>query len=361
MNRDIVAQDRKVVIGADVHTGKHVVTAKTGADTYDRTQHLHPSKAAWKTYLEKFPGCDMRVVYEAGPNGFNLYDWIGELRAEEGIPVHAVVVPPAQVPKAPGKRAVKTDKRDSRSLIQALELKSFEPVVAPHKAHREERQVVRTRQALKKMETQLKNQIHGIIKFFDIPRPDGNAWTRRWVEALKTNTRQTDATGHLWAAAASLLEILASVGGEIGVLEKRMKKQIVEKGACGENARKLKKLIGIGDIAAATIATEVADFAAFRNSEAFASYVGVVPGESSSGDRVQRGRITRVGNSRLRRIFVECAWMWIRYDPEARKRYYRIVGGKDKRKYIAIVALARRLAVKAWHAVVNGPPAPAVA
>ena len=113
------------------------------------------------------------------------------------------------------------------------------------------------------------------------------------------------------------------------------------------------ELKGVGPLSAVRIACEVADFAAFKNSDAFASYTGLVPGEHSSGDTVHHGHITKTGNRRLRHIFVECAWMWLRDDPEARRIFNRIRAGKRERTCLAIVALARRLAVMAYHAVLH--------
>ena len=355
MLKGIIAQNEQVVIGVDVHTKKHVVTVKTADGEYHRATHIHPSKAAWEEFLKKFPGCRIHIAYEAGPNGYALYDWIKEIRKGTTGYITVDVVPPAQVPKVPGKKNMKTDKRDSRDLIHAVELKSYDSVVVPDTRKREERQVLRVRQALVEQRTQIENQIHGAVKFHAIPAPEGNAFTKKWLLRLRHNIAAADTTGCLRVALEALLSVLETIMNQIAVLERQMK-EIIKKGYCGEVARKLKGLTGIGDISAATIATEVADFAAFRNSEAFASYVGLVPGEFSSGDHTRRGRITRAGNSRLRRVLVECAWMWLRLDENARKEFYRIMAGKDERKYIAIVALARKLAVKVYHRVVNGLP-----
>jgi len=37
-------------------------------------------------------------------------------------------------------------------------------------------------------------------------------------------------------------------------------------------------------------------------------YLGLVPSENSSGERQQRGRLTKTGNRRLRYLLVEAAW-----------------------------------------------------
>ena len=357
MNERIIARNKQVVIGADVHQKKHVVTAMTPDGEYcHKAKHLSPNKGAWIAYLAKFPGCAVQVVYEAGPQGYNLHDWLVSIREKEGFDVIAVIAPPAMVAKAPGKKAIKTDKRDSAGLIKAWLKKDFVPVVVPDKAKRQERQVVRTRKFFKEQEVSLKNSVRSLLTFQGIPEPEGIVFSERWTQKARKAVEENDITGgRLLQVFEAILSAYLSVEESIKILKKEMKK-IIENGECGEVARRLKELVGIGDIAAATIATEVADFRAFRNSEAFASYVGVVPGEYSSGERERKGHITRVGNSRLRSIFVECAWVWLQHDPEAKRIYSRIKAGKEKRKFIAIVALARKLAVKVYHKALNNPP-----
>ena len=65
-----------------------------------------------------------------------------------------------------------------------------------------------------------------------------------------------------------------------------------------------------------SIAAEVGDFARFPDARSFMSYVGLVPSESSSGETVSRGRITRAGNGHVRMLLAEAAWHHARaYNP----------------------------------------------
>ncbi|MEG0419244.1 IS110 family transposase, partial [Gordonibacter sp.] len=69
---------------------------------------------------------------------------------------------------------------------------------------------------------------------------------------------------------------------------------------------------GIGKVAAFSLTCEVYGFERFRNGAAFASFVGLVPSESSSGKKIARGAIAKQGNSHLRRILVEAAGCYSR-------------------------------------------------
>ncbi len=70
----------------------------------------------------------------------------------------------------------------------------------------------------------------------------------------------------------------------------------------------LKCLRGISTVSAFSMASEVGDFSRFPNARSFMSYIGLVPSESSSGEAVSRGKITRTGNGHVRTLLVESAW-----------------------------------------------------
>lgn len=353
MSKRIVAQDEAVVVGVDVHMNKHVVTVKVAGEIVG-TNHLPPTPEAWMSFLKRFPGCRVSVVYESGPQGYNLHDWLTQMKMDNGTQVHVCIAPPAQVPKAPGKK-VKTDKRDSLGLIQAFEMKSFRPVVVPDRAAREERELTRTRDQAKNLLKRIKNQIHGMVKFHGVQYPEGGAWSRAWLGRLEKKIEDMDTTGCLGHAFKAKLDLYKATLETIKDLDKKIF-EITRSGNCAQTARKIERLTGIGWSSAAVIATEVADWKAFDNSAAFASYTGLVPRENSSGETTRRGHITKAGNRRLRHLFVECAWAWVRFDEDARRQYNRIKMGKPERARIAITAMARKLAVKTYHTVASGPP-----
>jgi transposase len=69
---------------------------------------------ALQRLVDHFKDCKVKVVYEAGPCGFWLYDRL----TEDGI--ETIVAPPSLTPIESGNK-VKTDKRDSRKLAKLLE------------------------------------------------------------------------------------------------------------------------------------------------------------------------------------------------------------------------------------------------
>lgn len=72
--------------------------------------------------------------------------------------------------------------------------------------------------------------------------------------------------------------------------------------------RALQTLRGVDLIVAVTFATEVGDVSRFENPRQLMGYLGLVPGERSTGETIRRGGITKAGNGRVRHMLVESAW-----------------------------------------------------
>jgi len=129
---------------------------------------------------------------------------------------------------------------------------------------------------------------------------------------------------------------------------------------------------GVQLIAAMTLAAELQDFSRFPNPRQLMAYVGLVPGEHSSGAKRRQGSITKAGNSAARRILVEIAWQYLhdaRVSPIIARRHDQVpkaitdiawaaqlrLSAKFKRllarkvmKTKVVVAVARELAGFVW-------------
>ena len=352
MSKKIIAQDSEIVIGVDVHTDSHVIAVKEGTQIVDRYSIKGSIKEEWAKYLKRFPGCTMHVVYEAGPHGYNLHDFLAQLNEQCGYEISVYIAPPSMIPEAPGRKRVKTDRRDAVKIIQAFETGSFCPVVVPDPEQRACRQLVRERERIKKDANRLKNRIHGMIKFHGLDYPEKPLrWSNPWMKELLGQAKKMDRTETIYTTLNAEFKMLRTALQLQDKIQKRIGKVLCE-GKKKELYQKLTMQTGIGPVTAATIATEVADFKAFKNSDSFASYTGLVSGARGSGKVMHLGPITKVGNRRLRWAFVESAWTWVRYDQEAKLRFEMLKSRMGARK--AIVAMARRLAVKVYHQIVNG-------
>ena len=137
-------------------------------------------------------------------------------------------------------------------------------------------------------------------------------------------------------------------------------------------AEALMSLRGISTITAMTVLAELGDLTRFDSPRELMGFVGLVPGEYSSGSRRRQGAITRTGNGHVRRLLIESAWgvslpgeedgasaSQGRQGPRpgqaiawaAQKRLcgrYRKLSGRGKPKNKVVTAIARELVGFIW-------------
>ncbi|MGF6935730.1 hypothetical protein OKW41_004892 [Paraburkholderia sp. UCT70] len=98
---------------------------------------------------------------------------------------------------------------------------------------------------------------------------------------------------------------------------------------------------------------------AFHNRREVGACVGLVPQPyDSGGSRTDQG-ISKQGNRRVRALLIEMVWSWLRYQPDSvltRWFFQRTQGVPLNRRArrIAIVAVARRLAIALWRYLKDG-------
>lgn len=88
-----------------------------------------------------------------------------------------------------------------------------------------------------------------------------------------------------------------------------------------------------------------------------AAYAGLTPSPFASGDTCRDQGVSKTGNPRVRRMMVELAWLWVRFQPESElSRWFtdRVGTLKGRVRRITIVALARKLLVALWRYVETG-------
>ena len=113
-------------------------------------------------------------------------------------------------------------------------------------------------------------------------------------------------------------------------------------------------LPGVGWIVATYAIARIGDYREMGSSDETASFLGLVQTEDTTGDRTNRGSITKAGDPVLRSLMIEASWTAIRKDTELMEFYQRMyrTHSTDKAARIAIVAVARKLATR-LHCVVK--------
>ena len=126
-----------------------------------------------------------------------------------------------------------------------------------------------------------------------------------------------------------------------------------------DRARLLMTQPGVGPVTALAFVLTIGDVKRFARSKQGASYLGLIPSESSSGGKQRMGAISKQGNRLLRVLMVEAANSAVRFDPEFRKEYAHRC--HQKHRAIAKVAAARKLAVRLYWMLRTQMPYPKVA
>ena len=146
---------------------------------------------------------------------------------------------------------------------------------------------------------------------------------------------------------------------QIGVIETESRQALHKAPAhatAAARARQLNRLVGIGMAGAQTLANEVY-YRAFANRRQVGGYTGLTGTPYDSGETRREQGISKAGNPRARAILIELAWLWLRLQPDsALTRWFkeRVGNGKGRIAKIAIVALARKLAVALWRYLETG-------
>ena len=329
-----IAENQKVFVGLEdsKRTWKLEVRAQ------DRRIHrlsIPADCSQLRAYLRgRYPGCRIKVIYEAGFSGFWLHDYL----VSEGF--ECVVTPPHTVLEEKGKR-VKTDKVDAARLAKLLEHNDYKHCHVPSKARREDRQISRTLIQIQKKIVSTRNQMR---KFLDYHGLNEGFRPGRWGVSEYRRAMRMDLGGSLGIAWKSLVRILRFLQEEKKGLC-RMLRELSKKEAYSRMVTLYSSVPGIGWFTAIRLALEWGDISRFSQGDKFSSFLGLVCSESSSGETRHQGRITGLGAGFVRRWLVECSWRAIEADPVLREKFNRVWTHSGSKKK-AIVAVARKLAVR---------------
>ena len=359
-----------VYVGMDVHKESFTLCAYTlekEKGSYSRrTPADYKEVLKYLEFLRTVYGNDTIFVcgYEAGCLGYTLYHQLTDHH------VDCVILAPTTMLEQRGKKRIKTDKRDAEIIGKCLAQHNYSPVHVPTASDEEVKEFLRMRDDHKLALKKVKQQILAFCLRHNY-RYDGNShWTAAHINWLKSLTPE-----------ALYKEILdeylltyTTLSDKLERLDKRIE-ELAAKDEYKEAVRKLCCFIGVKTHTALSVIVEVGDFKRFASAEKFASYIGLVPGEDSSGDGQTRLGITKAGNRHVRMLLTEASQCYSRgqigYKSKAlkarqdgntpqviayadkanerlRRRYYKMVLSKCKKHNVAKTAIARELACFMW-------------
>jgi transposase len=296
------------------------------------------------------PTTAVRSCYEAGRDGF----WVHRLLERIGITNR--VVDSASIEVNRRRRRAKTDRLDAEALLRRLirhwwgERDQWKVVHVPSVAVEDARHAERSLAMLTAERTRYRNQLHGLLATHGVRLKLTPAFGAR-LATLWTPDGQALPSGVI-ARMTVTWRLLQAIEQERRTARAA---QAAEARAAATPAavrtQRLQQLKGIRVHSAAVLAKEV--FARdLRNRREVGALSGFVPVPYQSGEASHDQGISRAGLKAVRRILVEVAWSWVRWQPDsALTRWYRtrFGAGGGRLRRIGIVALARKLLIALWR------------
>ena len=315
-------------IGLDLHQRESQLCILTAdGEVIDRRIRTTPERLT----AVLGPRAPARILLEASTES----EWVA--RHLEALGHTVIVADPNYAPMYATRSArVKTDRRDARTLADALRLEAYRPAHRSGDAHRHVRAELAVRDTLVRTRTRYVALAKSLVRRDGFRLASGAAeHTRAKLAALPL---PPTLTGEL----APLVALLPALDREIAAADARLAQYLAGDPVVG----RLATAPGIGPVTATAFVATLDDITRFATAHQVEAYLGLVPSERSSGERQRRGRITKAGNTRMRWLLVEAAWRVLR-SPRAdaaplRAWAERIALRRGQR--IAVVALARRLA-----------------
>lgn len=354
-------------IGLDVHARSITAVALDSITGEVRSQRFAYSPSEVAAWISQFES--PKAVYESGVTGFHL------VRALRSLGADCVVGAVSKMHKPAADKRKKNDRNDAEFLARQLMAHNIVEVFVPDEETEAARNLSRVLEDVRDDLTRAKHRLtHLLIRWghvWDEYTPEGRrrgAWTRahwEWIRGIELPE----------SAAQESLDYYISEVRHMEAQKKAVEKRIAQHAQRPRwrgRVEALRCMKGIETMTAFALVVEAGVFSRFGSARSFAGWLGLVPSEHSSGDRVSRGSITKAGNSHLRKLLVEASWHYTRATKERKRGIYddsvpfaisnhaasgtrrlverrrHLVHDLRKRPVVANVATARELACWVW-------------
>jgi transposase len=350
-------------VGLDVHARSTEAAAIDSMSGELTRWRFGPGTLAPVAWLAELPG-PVRACYEAGPSGFGLY------RAATAAGINMQVIAPGKTPRGPADR-VKTDRKDAELLARLLLAGSLARVVVPPPEIEAAREMTRAHDACRRDLMNARHRVSKMLLRHGIVYPKPSTWTathRRWLAAQRFPEPVSNLVyGDLLAAVDGLTARKQRIALELSGL--------ATDPLWWPTIARLRCFRGVQTLTALSLHLELGgDWQRFASASALASWLGLTPSLSQSGESSRQGAITKTGSMLARRLLVEAAWHYGR-DPRlgaalaerqagqpgqiiaisnrAQQRLHHVsrsMRTRGKPHHVTVVAVARQLAGFLWAA-----------
>lgn len=294
---------KKAYLGLDAHADSIVLAVALagggcpelyGRSPADLNGFLRALRRALKKHgLEKE---DVQLCYEAGPTGFVLARRLSQMGYD------IMVVAPSLIPVRPGER-IKTDRRDACKLASLLRAGELTSVHVPQAEDEVIRDLCRARTDAVDQQTRCRQQL-GAFLLRNGHRYTGlSTWGEPHLRYLRELVLQDPVQK---VVLEEYLQRIDSAVKQVARIEAQLPVQLLA-WARADMVKALEGLRGFQLVAAMTVVSELGDLYRFAHPRQLMAYLGLVPGEHSSGGSRRQGTITKCGNSHVRWMLIEAA------------------------------------------------------
>jgi transposase len=315
-------------IGIDVHT-KESQLCILSEDGERRESRVRTTPARFADVLGDRSRA--RILLEASTES----EWVA--RCLERLGHEVIVADPNFAPMyATRTRKITTDRRDARALAEAGRLGAYRPAHRLSDAQRHVRGRLTVRDALVRTRTGDISVIRALLRQHGWRVPTGSA------EGFIRRVLALPLPGRLVSELAPLLAVMRQVNQQLAYATEC----IAAVARADERVPRLQTVPSVGPVTAAAFVAALDDAGRFARAHQVEAYLGLVPREWSSGEGQRRGRITKAGHRRVRWLLVQAAvsMLRVRHPGTAALRAWAVGIAARRGRFIAVVALARRLA-----------------
>lgn len=292
-------------------------------------ERRHPTARLGRYLAKRKPGG--RVLLETCSEAFAIADVAQECG-------HQVRVVPGSLVRAlgVGERKLKNDQRDARKLSEMDCRMEVPSVHIPSQERRDQQARVTARQALVEVRTKLVNTVRS---FF---RTKAYSQVKATPKTLAKNVRESwiEKSEAVPDYIEHLLCVLENLNEQISKADDALKELAGTDAVC----KRLQTMPGVGPVTSVCFAATIDVVGRFENAPQLTSYLGLVPGENTTGFKTRRISLTKAGSSRVRWTLVQAAWTMVRTRPQDPMVLWFQAVSLRRGKKIAIIALARKMA-----------------
>lgn len=272
-----------------------------------------------------------RVLVESSAEAFQVAEWARE-HGHQACVVPSILVRALGI----GERGLKNDRRDARKLSEMDCRMDVPSVHIPSAVSRDRQAEVTARQALVEVRTKLVNTVRSFMRTKALPR------VKATPDSLAKNMRV--ALQQMGVSLPPHVErVLCTIEGlneSIDEADQALKQIAEQDSVC----KLLQTMPGVGPVTSVCFASSIDEVHRFESKDKIASYLGLTPGENTTGFKPKRTGMTKAGCSRVRWTLNQAAWTMVRCRPnDPLVLWFQQVAGRRGKK-IAIVALARKMA-----------------